>query len=326
MLDFQIQLDSETPASKQLFDQIQFAIASGQYPASQRLPSTRQLAMITGLHRNTISKVYQNLEETGLVESVAGSGIYVKDTSRSISRNHQFLRIDQEDSNQIIRESVDNLLQLGLNLSQVRDLLVEEIDWRIQCNQCIFVTVPQKNINEGKVMEIELSELLNISVELIPLEKLAKLCSEINFGTIITNHYFIKDVIELIPSDSFRIIPVDIYDYSHELGIIKSLPPQACVGIVSLSESILKIASSIVRSQMGEGLLVLTAVSTERKKLLALLRTAHTVIVGPSSYDLISRTIEEIKFDLIRIPKIISSKNFINEKSIQSLKTQLNLK
>ena len=48
MLNFQIQSDSDVPASKQLFAQIQFAIASGQYPPAHRLPSTRQLAMITG--------------------------------------------------------------------------------------------------------------------------------------------------------------------------------------------------------------------------------------------------------------------------------------
>ncbi|MDJ0575238.1 MAG: GntR family transcriptional regulator, partial [Xenococcaceae cyanobacterium MO_234.B1] len=82
MLNFQIQSDSDIPASKQLFDQIQFAIASGQYPPNHRLPSTRQLAMITKLHRNTISKVYQQLEEAGLVESIAGSGIYVKAQER----------------------------------------------------------------------------------------------------------------------------------------------------------------------------------------------------------------------------------------------------
>ena len=44
-----------------------------------RLPSTRQLAMQTGLHRNTISKVYRQLEIDGVVEAIAGSGIYVRD-------------------------------------------------------------------------------------------------------------------------------------------------------------------------------------------------------------------------------------------------------
>ncbi|WP_239651541.1 GntR family transcriptional regulator [Neosynechococcus sphagnicola] len=78
MIQFHIQLDSEIPASTQLYDQIRLAIASCQYPPGHRLPSTRQLAMQTGLHRNTISKVYRQLEEAGLVEALAGSGIYVR--------------------------------------------------------------------------------------------------------------------------------------------------------------------------------------------------------------------------------------------------------
>jgi len=64
-MQFQIQPDSEIPASKQLFDQIRFAIASRQYPPGHRLPSTRQLAMITGLHRNTISKFINNWKTMG---------------------------------------------------------------------------------------------------------------------------------------------------------------------------------------------------------------------------------------------------------------------
>ena len=41
--------------------------------------------MQTGLHRNTISKVYRQLENDGVVEAMAGSGIYVRDLSRSDS-------------------------------------------------------------------------------------------------------------------------------------------------------------------------------------------------------------------------------------------------
>ena len=68
MVQFHIQTDSEIPASTQLYDQIWFAIASRQYPPGYRLPSTRQLAMQTGLHRNTISKVYRQLEDAGVVD------------------------------------------------------------------------------------------------------------------------------------------------------------------------------------------------------------------------------------------------------------------
>ena len=79
---FHIQQDSDIPASTQLYNQICFAIAARHYPPGHRLPSTRQLAMQTGLHRNTISKVYRQLETDGVVEAMAGSGIYVRDQQK----------------------------------------------------------------------------------------------------------------------------------------------------------------------------------------------------------------------------------------------------
>ncbi|MEY3256717.1 MAG: hypothetical protein RLZZ29_1852, partial [Cyanobacteriota bacterium] len=51
MIQFRIQPDSEIPASSQLFNQIRFAIACGQYGSGYKLPSTRALAIQTGLHR-----------------------------------------------------------------------------------------------------------------------------------------------------------------------------------------------------------------------------------------------------------------------------------
>ena len=79
---FHIQQESDIPASTQLYNQICFAIAARHYPPGHRLPSTRQLAMQTGLHRNTISKVYRQLETDGVVEAMAGSGIYVRDQQK----------------------------------------------------------------------------------------------------------------------------------------------------------------------------------------------------------------------------------------------------
>ena len=76
---FHIQQESDIAASTQLYNQICFAIAARHFPPGHRLPSTRQLAMQTGLHRNTISKVYRQLEIDGVVEAIAGSGIYVRD-------------------------------------------------------------------------------------------------------------------------------------------------------------------------------------------------------------------------------------------------------
>ena len=119
MVQFHIQTDSEIPASTQLYDQIWFAIASRQYPPGYRLPSTRQLAMQTGLHRNTISKVYRQLEDAGVVEAQPGSGIYVRTQgSVEIDKPRSPLLAQFPKAQELVESSLDELLRQGCSLHQ----------------------------------------------------------------------------------------------------------------------------------------------------------------------------------------------------------------
>ena len=322
MLNFKIQSDSDIPASRQLFEQIQFAIASGQYAPGHRLPSTRQLAMITGLHRNTISKVYQQLEETGLVESIAGSGIYVKSQGRENELESDSPLVAQTN---LIKENIDELLELGASLPKIKELFLAEIDWRMRCSERVFVTVPERDSSAGKLMQKELQESLSIPVELILLEELPSTLEENNFGTVVTSRYFIREVLEVVPPNSFRVIPVDIYNYAKELELIQKLPSQACLALVSLSQGTLTIAESIVKSQRGDDLLVLTAPANDEMRLKAVIRSAHTIVSDLASYEVVKQAISATRDDLIRFPEVICSENYISAKSIDLLKRELGL-
>ncbi|HBY76732.1 MAG TPA: GntR family transcriptional regulator, partial [Cyanobacteria bacterium UBA11148] len=243
MVQYHIQPDSEIPASKQLFDQIQFAIASRQYPPGHKLPSTRQLAMETGLHRNTISKVYRQLEETGLVESLAGSGIYVRAQGHEGGTPRQSPILEKyPQAYKIVQKSVDDLLAQGCSLSQARELFLAEIDWRLRCSARVLVTVESGDLGAGELMVQELESSLGIPVQLVPLEELAQTLDRTNSGTVVTNRYFIRQAEEIAAPKSVRVIPVDIHDYIPEIEIIKSLPKDTCLGCVSLSAGILRIA------------------------------------------------------------------------------------
>lgn len=325
MLQFNIQADSEIPASQQLLDQIQFAIASGQYPPGHRLPSTRQLAMITGLHRNTISKVYRQLEETGLVESLAGSGIYVKTQGYDDTTPHNSPLLEQyPEAKKLIQTSISELLAQGCSLAQVRQLLLDEIDWRLRCSTQVFVTVPARDIFAGELVYNELEQALDVAVELVALEELPPLLEK-SFATVVTIPYFISEVLKVVPPTSARVIAIDIYDYAKELEIVKGLPQQACLGIVSLSAPTLRVAESIVHSLRGDDLLIVTAQASDAKRLSAVVRSAHTVISDPASYDLVKQTVSALREDLIRPPEVIRSENYIGTKSIEFLEQELGL-
>lgn len=324
MIQFQIQLDSEITPSKQLLDQLQFAIASRQYLPGERLPSTRQLAQITGLHRNTINKVYKQLEEIGLIDSLTGSGFYVKIQQNEGDNPTGSLLLEKyPEAKLIIKKSLNELIKKGFNLTEARELFLSEIDWRLRCSNLIIITVPRVDIGTGKLMVSELEKALLIPVQLVPLEELNKILNKSNSATVVTNRYFLNQVLEIIVSKSIRVIPIDIYDYKKELEIIKNLPPDSYVGIVSLSLGILRTAETLVQSFYGDKIFILTASINDQLKLKNLVRRCHTIISDINSLAIVKKTVLDLQKDLIRCPKIIQSENYIDQKSIDLLKREL---
>lgn len=67
----------ELSLREQLVTQVVLGILSRELTPGQRLPSTRELARRFGIHANTASAAYRQLESEGWLESRHGSGIYV---------------------------------------------------------------------------------------------------------------------------------------------------------------------------------------------------------------------------------------------------------
>jgi GntR family transcriptional regulator len=325
MIQFQIQSDSDIPVSKQLFDQLQFAIASRQYAPGHRLPSTRQLAKMTGLHRNTISKVYRQLEETGLVNSLAGSGIYVKkqESENETLLGESPLLQQYPHAQKIIKDSINQLIAQGCSLTQARELFLGEIEWRLRCSALVLVTVPEADMGLGKLMVSELEQALLIPVQLVPMEELSYVLEQTTSATVVTSRYFLREVLEITSPKSIRVIPVDIYDYHKELQLIKKLPQDCCIGIVSLSLGILRVAEILIHSLHGNKLWTMTAQTNDRYKLNVLVRSAHTIITDPASHAIVKKAVQDAREDLIRPPQIIRSDNYIGENSLHLLKREL---
>lgn len=328
MVQFHIQPDSDIPASAQLYNQIRFAIASRQYPPGHRLPSTRQLAMQTGLHRNTISKVYRQLEEDGVVDTKPGAGIFVRaqgDEGGSGGARSPIMEQHPE-AYRLVQKSLDELLTKGgCTLTQAREIFLAEVDWRLRCGARVLVTAPKQDIGAGELMVRELQQALRIPVQLVPIEELAEILDQARGGTVVTSRYFIGEAEAIAAPKSVRVVPVDIYDYSKEIDLLKSHPKDSCVGLVSLSSGILRAAEVILHSLRGDSLLVMTAQTDDAYKVNAVVRSAQTIICDKASIEIVKTAIQAARDDLIRPPKVVISENYIGEKSLNLLKRELGL-
>ena len=324
---FHIQQESDIPASTQLYNQICFAIAARHYPPGHRLPSTRQLAMQTGLHRNTISKVYRQLETDGVVEAMAGSGIYVRDQQKPRElkappgpRSRALPDIDRD-----VRQGIDGLLNAGCTLQQARDLFTREIDWRLRCGARVLVSTPKEDIGASLLIAEELSPNLEVPVEVVPMEELEGVLTASNNGTVVTSRYFLQPVEEIAKRHGVRAVPVDLNDFRQELEILKELRQGSCVGLVSISPGILRAAEVILHSMRGSELLVMTANPDVGSRLLALLRASSHVLCDKPSLTLVEQSLRQNRSQLMRMPAVHCAQSYLGAATIDALRKEIGL-
>ena len=324
---FHIQQESDIPASTQLYNLICFAIAARHYPPGHRLPSTRQLAMQTGLHRNTISKVYRQLEMDGVVEAMAGSGIYVRDniTKRDFKRSIYSKDKISKPPDQEAKKAINNLINLGCTLQEAREILTNEIDWRIKCGAKIIVSTPREDIGASMLIAEDLSPKINVPVEVVPVEELEKVLSNSNNGTIVTSRYFLQPLEKVAKQHGVRAIAVDLSDFQKELTIIKELNAGSSIGIVSISPGLLRAAEVIIHSMRGGELMLMTAVSDNNSRLISLLKTSNYIVCDGPSLSIVENALLKNRSQLMRLPKIICAKNYLSTETINQLKKEIGI-
>ena len=283
--------------------------------------------MQTGLHRNTISKVYRQLETDGVVEAIAGSGIYVRDQQKQREiripphvRNRAVKDLDQE-----VRKCVDGLLNEGCTLQQTRELLTREIDWRLRCGARVLVSTPREDIGASMLIAEELAPSLDVPVEVVPMEELESVLESSSNGTVVTSRYFLKPLEELAKRHSVRAVAVDLSDFRKELAMLKELRPGSCVGLVSISPGILRAAEVILHSMRGNELLLMTATPDIGSRLLALLRAASHVLCDSPSLPLVEHSLRQNRSQLMRMPQVHCAENYLSESTIEQLRKEIGL-
>jgi GntR family transcriptional regulator len=317
MVQFFIKADSEISASTQLYDQLSFAITTRQYQPGQQLPSTRQLAQWTGLHRNTINKVYQQLKQTGMVEARGGSGIYVSEQNSNTSASELPLKL--------LRECLDKMLAAGCSLAKAKELMSREVDWRLSFNAQLLVVSGQEDPGIAKIMALELSQALDIPIQIVPLEDLPQVLEHTSAGTVITNRFYLDAARKAAGDRNVRVIALDIYSYNKEIQRIRALPAGSYIGLVSISTGALRLAESLIHSLRGDDILVVTVLPQDTYRLQTVARSADLVITGHSGRQELDAAIATIRQERIRPVEVIYCDNYIARESIELLKLELGL-
>lgn len=106
----------------QIVRQIKFAVAGGALPPGEMAPSVRELARELAVNPNTVARAYLQLQSEGVLDSVRGMGLAVKQGADKRCRSER-LKLVQERLREVLLEA----RQSGLELSELRQLIDEEL-------------------------------------------------------------------------------------------------------------------------------------------------------------------------------------------------------
>jgi GntR family transcriptional regulator len=76
---FRLDARSGVPVYRQLIDQVQAGIASGNLARGEQLPTVRQAAVDLEINPNTVLRAYRELEIRGILDTQQGTGTFISD-------------------------------------------------------------------------------------------------------------------------------------------------------------------------------------------------------------------------------------------------------
>ena len=242
-MDLRINSKSHVPVHVQLEGQIKHLILTGNFAVGSRLPSIRAMAGFLRINRNTVARVFSDLEREGYVESRRGSGVYVLEPP---------VEADEEKRREVVERVMD--------LAAARAVPVEDLAYALLARagtepqekvRILFVECTPAELNQ---FSDELEEQLPVEVEKILIGDLAERLSGVEdapWQLAVTTFFHIHEVQELVEPFGIEAVALLAEATLEGLQRLMELPSQTPVGVVGGGRTCM---DNLSRSIEGAGL------------------------------------------------------------------------
>jgi DNA-binding transcriptional regulator YhcF (GntR family) len=242
-MDLRINSKSHVPVHVQLEGQIKHLILTGGFAVGSRLPSIRAMAGFLRVNRNTVARVFSDLEREGYVESRRGSGVYVLDPP---------VEADEEKRREVLERVMD--------LAAARAVPVEDLAYALLARagteapekvRILFVECTPAELNQ---FSAELEEQLPVEVERVLTGDLAERLSGVEdppWRLAVTTFFHIHEVQELVEPLGIEAVALLAEATLASLQRLMDLPAQTPVGVIGWGRTCM---NNLSRSIEGAGL------------------------------------------------------------------------
>jgi len=300
-VDFVLNRRGGVPLHDQLLAQLELKILGGAIAPGQRLPSVRVLARRLGLHANTVSLAYRDLEKAGHVELRRGAGVYVRagvpaalDEARGLD--------------ELVRLALSAAFRKGHSGSEIR-AAVER--WLLAAPpERVVMVDPRRETLDLVTHEIRVA--LGVPASGCTLDELAREPGLASGALLLALPYHAAKVARAAPGAPVETVHVEMAP--EDRRVVEALPAGATVLVVSTSPILLQMAAAIGGGLRGDEVLVETRLLSRRAEWRRLRPVTDVVfadaLAAPAVREARPRRVRELRLlgpsDLARVRKALT--------------------
>jgi GntR family transcriptional regulator len=215
---------SGVPVYKQIVDQIEFMIEGGQLSDGDRLPASRMLASNLHVNRNTVSRAYQELRDSGYVESRQRGGMVVVGGAKAEASASA--RIE---ARKLLGDAAAQCVSLGLSPEEISSMAYH-FSLNAEERQ-VSVAFVECNVERAAYFADELSERLDLSVRPLVLGSLDPR-RDLDVDLVLTTFFHLTEVRGLVRGKNAEVIGIVAAPHVTTLVRLAQVPKGKRVGIL----------------------------------------------------------------------------------------------
>jgi len=265
-----INKDSSVPIRDQLVEQLGLQIAAGVLKGKEKLPSIRALAQRLDIHYSTVTAAYNHLADVGLLEIRQGSGVRVSGRAPSETR--------PESLDVMFREFIARFCEMGYSRSELNRCM-ERVSNRKPVRRIVPV---DRNKDFHELLIAELKPHFNLPVEPCTVEDFLASKNVMEDSLIVTSLYHLFSFQDSV-QDPTRLIACNIEPGRSELEEVEKLPSGSLLLLVSMSPTIMNMATKLLAAKRGEEVAVRSVLVSDTKELTYMLKHVNLVLCDSSS-------------------------------------------
>ena len=244
--DISVDRESDIPVYRQIIEKITSLVASGGLKPGDRLPPERELALQLGIARGTITKAYEELVRSGILEVAQGRGSFVS------SRQDVLPRGRKERAVELINALVNELDALRFSSREIKSIVDLVLLEREERTEHFHVAAVDCSPEALKIFCRQLGFLSRIHIHPMLIDELArapdaeKRLAEFDLLLTTTTHH--SEVLGLAQGLKDRIVQMALSPSAETIISLAGLKPSQTLGIVVESRQFL----DIIRFKLGD--------------------------------------------------------------------------